>query len=113
MKLNALLRWTALLTLAGAFALAALLQAIFILVQFGFSYLPVLILGSLLLALMAVFVHESGHLMAALAAGFRVRRLVAGPVEMVRRIRRSRVPWGSSMRSGMAEVFPSTSTGEM
>jgi hypothetical protein len=44
--LTSLLKWMALLALAGAFAVAALVDAFFILLQFGPAYLPVLILGA-------------------------------------------------------------------
>ncbi|HEV3117590.1 MAG TPA: hypothetical protein VGY58_11080 [Gemmataceae bacterium] len=83
--LSILLKWTAVLAVVGVVGIGAVLDAIALLLQFGSGYLPVLIVGTLLVAFMAVFVHESGHVVGGLAAGLRIRRFVVGPVDVFRR----------------------------
>src|SRR5262245_51004708 len=54
------------------------------LLQFGSSYLVLLLPGGLLLLFVTYAVHEAGHLVAALAARLRVVEFVVGPVAVVR-----------------------------
>jgi hypothetical protein len=87
--LGNLLKWTAVLAVGVGgvvvVGFGALLYAIALLLQFGSAYLPVLVVGTLLVAFMAVVVHESGHVAGGLAAGFKIQRFVVGPVDIVRR----------------------------
>ena len=68
----------------GAIGVTLSIGAIVILAQFGFSYLPVLMVGGFLVLFVAVVVHEMGHLVAALAFDFQVTQFVARPLNIVR-----------------------------
>jgi hypothetical protein len=74
-------------TLAGGVTSACLIgawRAPFRPSNLGLSAPPTLPIGGLLTALALIAGHESGHLLAGLAVGFRPRLVIIGPLKIVR-----------------------------
>src|SRR5262245_3626046 len=79
-RLGSLAQIVAALGLGMLFGLWALVLALVTGVQFGTAPLLLLLPGALLLYGFVLLLHESGHLLAGLAVGMRIREVVVGPV---------------------------------
>jgi hypothetical protein len=81
-------------------------RAVFRPPNLGLPGLPMVIIGGLLLALAPIAGHESGHLLAGLAVGFRPWLVIIGPLKIVRQGAALRVRLNMSLVPGLVRAFP-------
>ena len=93
-------------TLAGGVTLACLIGAWHAVFRPPNLGLPKLIVAGLLLALALIVVHESGHLLAGLAVGFRPWLVIIGPLKIVREGATLRVRLNRSLVPGLVRALP-------
>jgi hypothetical protein len=96
-------------SLAGGATFAGLIgawQALVRPVNLDLPALPVLLTIGLLVVLALIAVHESGHLLAGMAVGFRPWLVIIGPLKIVREDATLRVRLNRSLVPGMVRSFP-------